>query len=558
MQEKENKTPEERLKKFKSNFIEDLAAEGEWRSDKKSYGEFYDGDQLSSDEKQALKERGQPEVVINRIKPKLDSIFGIEQALKVDTKAFPSGNRESEAELISEELRRTEDGSNFDEEESLAFEDICIDGRAFYKISKEWDGLDGLDVVKHVSNEDIVLDKYTRREDLRTGELKTSKRIHENVWMDLEDAQETFPQFKKELDDSITNPGLGSSLVSEKLAEFNPDQYKQPGGDVSVSDPDLYQYNQFVDKKRKRLRLVTTYYRKPIVKKFIKHSGGTVDVTDLDPKEMDKILNEFEGATSWTETRYSLNTCTFCWGAILEEKKDLRPYDTKGKFPIVLVPGYVTRDEKKKHYGLVKQQMDPQKEVNKRRSKMLHLLNVNQVWYEDGAFPEEAKAFKEMAKPDGRIKYRKDFKVDNIKNAELATAQFQLLQESKNEIDSAGVRQEIEGQSRASSGRDFQLRQQQAMQSIRKLFVNLRAARKRVAEYLLDEILYRHPDVEVRKYDLVIEEAPDTINLMSETFDSLVSLARGGMPVPFEMIIETSPLSPGKKKEFFEKIKMQQ
>jgi hypothetical protein len=548
---------QKKLRRLKSDFVQDFQAEKEWRDDKEEYGNFYDGDQLSAEEKNVLEQRGQPNVVINRIKPKIDAIIGIQEALQVDTKAYPSGDREEEVEIVSEELRRIEDGSDFDAEESLVFEDQLIDGRGWLKAFKEFDGIEGVDRVKHVANDKIVLDRYCSEEDRRTGDLKTAKRLHETTWLDLEDASEMFPKAKDQLEEAIRHPEMGAPMVGDKLQEANPDQYAQPGGAQSA-DSDLSDLATFVDDKKKRLRLVTSYYRTPKVTKYIKHSGGTANVTGNSEADTNKMLDTLEGATFWTETSWQLNSCTFAWNVILEEKKDIRPYDKQGKYPLFMVPAYVTRDKKRKPYGLVKQLMDPQREVNKRRSKMLHLLNTNQLWYEDGAFEDVNKAAKEMSKPDGKVAYRKEFKVDRVTHGELAQAQFQLLQESKGEVDTSGVSQEIEGHSRATSGRDFQLRQQQAMQSIRKLFVNLRAARKRIGYYLLDEILYRNPELQLKKVDLVIEEAPDTINIMSETFDTLASLAKGGLPIPMDMLIESSPLQTNKKKEILEKVKEQE
>ena len=44
-----------------------------------------------------------------------------------------------------------------------------------------------------------------------------------------------------------------------------------------------------------------------------------------------------------------------------------------------------------------------QDEINKRRSKALHLLSVRQVIAEQGAVPDVDKARREVAKPDGFI-----------------------------------------------------------------------------------------------------------------------------------------------------------
>jgi len=51
-----------------------------------------------------------------------------------------------------------------------------------------------------------------------------------------------------------------------------------------------------------------------------------------------------------------------------------------------------------------------------------------------------------------------------------------------------------------------------------------------------------------------VDEAPDTINLQAETFSTLASLAKSGLPIPPEMIIEVSPLTDEKKQEFLKKM----
>jgi hypothetical protein len=229
-----------------------------------------------------------------------------------------------------------------------------------------------------------------------------------------------------------------------------------------------------------------------------------------------------------------------------------------------MAPAYVTREEESKRpYGLVKQHLDVQREVNKRRSKALHLLNVSQVWFEDGAFEDESKARSEAARPDGWIRYRPQMKVERVTHEQFAQAQFDLLAESKKEIDESGINRELQGDSRAQSGREFQLRLKEGLKSIREIMTNIRAARRRVAEYWLDDILEdmkREAEktgvpLAVRKYDVVIEEAAESVNLQSETFDSLAKLVEGGLPIPSDIIIQVSPLPPKVKSDILARMK---
>ena len=67
--------------------------------------DYYDGKQLTSAEKAELRKRGQPDVVINRIKPKIDYLSGFEAANRTDPRAFPRTPNDEEAELLRRETQ---------------------------------------------------------------------------------------------------------------------------------------------------------------------------------------------------------------------------------------------------------------------------------------------------------------------------------------------------------------------------------------------------------------------------------------------------------------------
>src|SRR5690606_38347316 len=99
--------------------------EKDWRKNKKLWARNYDGDQLTQEEKQELKKRGQPEVVINRIKPRIDAILGIQITNKTKTKAFPRGrNDDRKGTEITEAFRYIDQRTNFEKQETKAFKEI--------------------------------------------------------------------------------------------------------------------------------------------------------------------------------------------------------------------------------------------------------------------------------------------------------------------------------------------------------------------------------------------------------------------------------------------------
>jgi hypothetical protein len=545
---------EKRIREFTAEFLADWRADKTFRKNMLEDNDFYDGNQLSQEEIEALDARGQPPVTINRIKPKIDAVCGMQQGMRVDTKAYPAGQREQEASDVSEFFRSVEDDNDFDDHESRAFKDLLIPGRAWYEVGKRWDGLKSRHFVRRAYLEDIVPDRNSREMDHSDAE-----RVHQSVWMDLKKAKAMFPHQAERLAVAADSHALDEAGEGENR-RIKPDQYAEGGASLSKAD-----LQEFADTKNRRVRIVKTYYRTEIAKLYFYHAnlpnGAPVDVTDMDKTSMQTLRAAYPDGEVISQPEKKLHCYTFTWNAELEHKRDIRTHDKEAKFPLIMMEGYRERNTGV-NFGLVRQMKDPQREVNKRRSKSLHLISVNRTIFEEGAFINEQAAREEAPKADAWIKVApgsaNKFRIEN--NTDLAPAHFQLLMQATQEIDAAGIAKELEGRSAATSGRDYQLRQQQAVQPIREIVANLRSGRRRVALYLFDEWVHEHPPIEgqepLSKLDVVVEESPDTITLQQETFDKLSALAEKGIVPPdfIDLLIEVSPLDPSMKKRFMERI----
>src|SRR5690606_11100881 len=96
---------------------------------------------------------------------------------------------------------------------------------------------------------------------------------------------------------------------------------------------------------------------------------------------------------------------------------------------------YVDRDNNR--YGEVRAMISPQDEVNKRRSKGLHIINTRQTRVSRGYEGDASAIKRELAKPDGIVfADQGDFEI--IQTGDMAAANFQMLQEAKAEIDLLG------------------------------------------------------------------------------------------------------------------------
>jgi hypothetical protein len=572
----EQYSDDELLRFAKARFQRDFDEKRKWiEEDKKLTDDFYDGNQWTTEELEILEKRGQPPVVINRIKPKVDSMVGMEIGMPVDTRPYNRGaNDFSTAKFVAEGVRLIEQRNEFDIIESMVFKDQAINGLGWYKTGIFWDGLDAEFKILHLDNEDVFEDCNSKKND-----LSDAKQVSESKWMTLEDAQELWPDKAEELEAFITEPASLTDHTTDPLIQKKPDQY-------DLKTESGYVNTHFCDKKQRRIRVTEMEFRTPYRETFmaapelgtIKLSGGEA--------EWKKAQESFPDAHKWEQLCYRLHRVLFTWNCILEKKFNVAEYDKDGLFSYVPAVAFRERQKKNRFIGFVHQMLDPQREVNKRRSKMLHILNTNQVIMEDGAVDDIELTRKEMARPDGVIKTKgPQFRFEINKQNDVAQSHFALLQESKTEIDQVGVRGEIEGQSKATSGRDFELRTQQAIQSLREVLNNLRAARRQVflrainfmQEFWTDEMFIKITDdpeaegitlnkkvidpntgqetivndLSVGKYDIIVDEAPETLNLESEIFEHLLKLgeiaAKQGQQVPLEMIIEASPL-PNKQK----------
>lgn len=569
---------EERLRKWRSEFQLDLEAHKIWYTKKREWEKFYDGDQLSAEEKMALRDRHQPEVVINRIKPRIDGIIGDFLGRRVMMRAMDRGTLDFEkAKHVTEALRYVEDHSKFDEQEEQVALDLFVGGVGWYKETLEFDFLEPEIKISYRANDDIILDRRCRKRD-----LSDAKRLYETVWVEVEDLIELYPSFEKEI-----------RAAAERQENYNLAGGTEPGQNYEGDDyaktdnvsPDTgFNFETFSDPNRQRLRLINIWERVQKQVKFAFHpmiQGSTQEVTEFNQEQMATLKQTHKGVLIFTRNKWELNSGIFIHNKILEDKLNVRPHDSMGKFPFSRAIGHIQRGEDRLPYGVVKQYIDPQKEYNKRRSKLLHKSMVNRIVAEDGAFHKNdiERVRTEVAKPDGVVIYKagRQVQVDNDKpdNADVF-----LLQLAQSEIESAGIPKEFIGQEdKVMSGRAINLRQMEGQKMLRPFYAALRAARREIFTIALEEIQQywrseklvkitddpkaqnvvlnqRVPlegggtmivnDLRLGKYDIKIDEDLETPNQRKETFSLLAQLGevslKAGEPFPLEMLIEASDL----------------
>lgn len=219
------------------------------------------------------------------------------------------------------------------------------------------------------------------------------------VWMDLDDALALYPD----------------------AADALSGTWKQAQADNTYDDRP--KHNLWADYKRRRVRVCEHYYRDGEGWKFcIFTKGGFVVAPQASP-----YLGE----------------------------------DDQPECPIKAVSLYVDRDNNR--YGEVRTMIGPQDEINKRRSKALHLINQRQVRVSPAVANDPNEVRKELARPDG-VFVGEAGDVEILPTNDMAAANLQLLQEAKAEIDLLGPNAALAGKNEAQmSGRAIMAQQQGGM-----------------------------------------------------------------------------------------------
>lgn len=531
----------------------DLTAEARLRSERDR--DYYDGHQWTAEELEALRKRKQPPTVINRIQRKIDAMVGIEQRGRTDPKAYPRNPQDQEAaDVATKALVFVDDDTRLDAKKSAAFENMLIEGYGGVEVIVEQVNTKRgprMDVaINRLRWEEIFFDPHSREKDFSDAAYVGTQK-----WMSLDAALELYEgvyQGDADLEDVLLT---SMSSVTD--------------GETYDDRPLSTQTMRWGDKRQKRVRVAQMYYKRKGVWYLAIFCGGGMIYNEVSP-----YLDEQGEPTN----------------------------------PVILMTAYIDRDNRR--YGLVRGMISQQDEINKRRSKLLHQLNSRQTMGVKGAVSVTAMKAA-MARADGHVEVdpaimdaaremgMRPFEI--IQNQDQVMGQFQLLQESKAEIDLVGPNPSLVGQtSSGASGRAIQAQQQAGLAELAPIYDSLRdwtirvyrAIWERIQQFWTEERWIRVTDEDrapefvglnvVQGYmqvidmqtgqpviqpqvqnavaemdvDIIIEDAPDYVSLRHEAFEQLSEMAARGIPIPPEMVIEASSLH--NKADLLERLREQQ
>lgn len=196
--------------------------------------DYVNGVQLTPAEVAELKKRGQPPVVVNRVRRKVEWLVGLEIRQRTDPKAFPRTPQHQEgAESVTDAIRYVCDNQDWDELRTLVYEDQIVEGYGAVEVVHAENAKGQVEVVINQYPWDrLFYDPHSRKLDFSDARYKGVV-----MWMDEADFGLEFPKHKTHID----------GLFADSDAES--DTYDDRPRDI------------WTDSKRKRVRVVLIWYR---------------------------------------------------------------------------------------------------------------------------------------------------------------------------------------------------------------------------------------------------------------------------------------------------------
>jgi hypothetical protein len=485
--------------------------------------QYYHGDQWTREQLATLEARGQPAITFNRINRKIDGLVGVLEKLRGDPKAFGRiENNEAGAELATNCIRYALDLSRWSTQET----EILRMGACTGIVVAELGLVQG--------------DKADPDIDLAPVDATTFFYDPRSTRLDFSDCRYM---------------GVSKLVTRDEFEELFPGRFDEALSSVDDSGETEFDLDRMYlwAQGRSKLRLVEHWYRAKGEWRFAFYAGAELLRSGLSPfhDEMGKTIPRYDAFA-------------------------------------------VHVDGVGDHYGFVRNLIGPQDALNQHRSKSVHIMNTRQLVVNRRALggdqPDIETLRREAARPDGVLLYdgeKGDIEV--TQPAQEFLQQTQYYQDAKAEIDQFGPNPALAARSGPPadvSGRSLAMQQQSGIAELGPFLASWRGWKLRLyrkiwvaqqRSWTAERVLRVTGNQGVAHYvainkvtvdpfgrpmlanaigqvdvDILIDEGPDSVNVMGDVNDTLIALAHNNVPVPPAIIIKTSGLPQSQKQELLQ------
>jgi hypothetical protein len=448
------------------------------KNGRESFG-FYEGPgQWTQEQINKLKSQDRACLVINKIKPQMNTLFSYQMEQRSDWKFWPQeGGDTKAAELASIIVKNITYQNRYNNEETRSFRDAAIAGRGLLGVS--WDTSRNIagDIIADRRRWDEVFFGPHDREDAADAQTMCcakwySKDRIKAEWPEKADAvQDDFDVLQK-------SPSKGSN--------YSDDEYNHVGKNIKLSF-------DLVNISKKEIKVIECWRKEWKLQCVGVHASDeyTLNVTNWEKSDIEAI-NTIPGCQIVKQRMCQTRLTTVAGATLLADEAPAKIPPIDGRvdyFPIV--PIYCYKDESGGFSSIVDVAKDPQREVNKRHSQTVDILNQMAsygYWYDSSTFEDEQaeKKFRETGMRAGFMQKlaqmeRKPVKEEGVK---FPSELVQMVQFEDSQIQQTmNVAAQPYGAN--ESGAMLMQKQRMKMAGNEFIFDNLRQCRFVVAKQIL-------------------------------------------------------------------------
>jgi len=543
---------------------------------------YYRGQQWDDFDMQQLDDQGRPALTINTILPTINAVLGEQSTKKADIQFKPRGGGNQEvADVLTMVYQQIADNNKLDWIENQVFSDGLIQDRGWFDVRIDFsDHIRGEVRIESKDPLDILIDPDAKHYDPRTW-----NEIFETKWMSLDEIEEVYGQDKADKLRILAETGttLGADSMEYEEERYG-DTDEHNYGQQFPGDPDnarMLRSIRVIERQYYRLK-DCMFYLDPV-------TGDMREVPyNWSKKKREQFADQF-GLDILEKTVRKVRWTVTADTVVLFD--DWSPYKH-----FTLVP-YFPYFRRGKPFGMVRNLLSPQEQLNKITSQELHIVNTtaNSGWIvENGSLSGmTADDLEEHGAETGLVL---EFNRGSTPPAKIPPNQIPTGLDRLGQKAAANIKQ-ISGITDAMLGMDsaevsgvaIQQKQNRGSTLLQVPLTNLAKTRQYLAESILDLVqsFYTEEriiqvtdeedpykprksmrvnqmtpegqvvnDLQLGEYDVVVSQAPARDNFDEMQFAEAISLRQVGVPIPDDMIVEYSHMS--RKADIADRIRKQQ
>lgn len=461
--------------------VEDLRDEPSWRPQAAKCEDYFDGNQLDSEYLAQLEERGMHPVSRNMVKAPIRTLLGFEAKNRADFRAFANGDDDTDVAVsLSKWLHEWERRALADRAVSEAHRSQIVAGLGWVEVGRNNDPFGYPHRCWTPQHIEMYPDWRARENDYSDRRYLLRKK-----WFDRDELMARFPK-KRAL---IKVLGSGE----DRWTELPRADFEMLARHFDHDSRTSWEDDEWTDPDRDRLCLHELWYKQAKAGKVLTLPDIELTV-EFDPMNYRHVELAEMGLAEVSDAVLPEMRLSFWIGPHrLVDRKSPYLHNEDPYVPFVAFREARTGVP----YGLVRDMISPQDEVNSRLTKMLWLLSAKQLVADSDAFvmpPEQVQM--EVGRPDAvlwtnpkRINRNHIPKVSS--DRELAADQFNVMKDAQGFVaEAGGVYQAMQGRSMPQqSGAAINGLVEQGMTTQGDIGDNYRAARAKVGQHGLSNLI---------------------------------------------------------------------